>query len=225
MRRGTITWFVPGERMLSYTIKAVLDTVRKYCGNKSYSLWFETPDRNTLMKFSINKDECSVIHCERESTKDSADKLIGDHYDMEIKSYVTDFESVILPGEMSVTTFIETSSFGENNSVSVNFDAQLFVRVFKLMRDRVWFSVQIGNEMKDCHYIDRKMYFSETVGNIRRLVQTDLYKFFSEYGAYDIRLFCPLSGKITVDTLRDREMLYAEEKGLTFEYKAHAGGK
>lgn len=168
--------------MLAYTIKLVVDVLHKNCGAKEFCLEAYDPKEKLLLLFKINRDKIDLL------TKGQ---------DLEWIEAVDDIEMLKLPEEVKIQKLIEISpDTGETSIMEVKFEAQLFIKVFRVMKDRVCFTINSSLGMKYCYYLNRKMYYIDETEDKYSVVETNLYKFHKTNGDYGITTFSPIIGKM-----------------------------
>lgn len=188
--------------MISYTVKEVLSNIRRYCGAKSFLLKSLSESEGIAYHFHVSKEELKVSQ-------------ISDELDFSY--YVNDIEMLKLPTELKIVSLEEENDLGEKNLLELQFEAQLFIKIFRLMRDRVQFSLKSSSGVVDCIYLDRKMYFTEEMDNLYKLTETNLYKFYKKYGSYSITNFSPLVGRMDRNSLISSKKTVAEDLDMEFQ--------
>lgn len=187
--------------MISYTLKSVVANLKKFATNKEFLLKLKDSNSDTELEFHITKDMVTVTY------------FIEDD---ELLHYVDDIEMLSIPEDLTPLVLITKNSQGETSVVEIQIEAQLFVKVFNIMRDRVRFSIESTLGPKECLYFGRKMYYIDEQDSELKLVETNLYKFHKMHGDYSIRTLSPLIGKMDAEYLYSSKEQVAKDLGKEF---------
>jgi len=173
--------------MYAHTAKSVVKHLHDFCGSHHFKMKFVDPQTKMEYNFEISKGKIGLI-CAKES--------------FEVKSNVEDLEMLSLPmalvpmklvdimyasaGDGSLYEEHELNFAKEVHNVHVNQEVQVFVKLFKIMRERVTLTLKVGDEYLECYYIDGKLIYIEETDDSYTAVITDLFKFYRARGEYSI---------------------------------------
>lgn len=120
---------------------------------------------------------------------------------------IKDIEMLQLPNYFKLTKYVETE-YTANGGISsraefnISKEASFFVRLFLLMKERVYFTLMQKGKVKDCYYIDGKVFYVEEDETSYKLMGTDLYKMV-ELGSYSIFTVCSLLDQFSYSTFME----------------------
>lgn len=190
--------------MITHTLKTVVDHLHKFSGNKEFRLVVKNEQDGTTLGFNINKLGID---------------LVAEKEEFQVLEKIFDIEMLRLPENVTVISLTEISEeTGETSVLEVKFEAQLFIKVFRLMKDRVIFLMNSALGSKRCHYINRKLYYVNESEDSYTLVETNLYKFHKMHGNYEITAFSPLTGKVDNLTFVTEQCRISKDLGKTFSH-------
>jgi hypothetical protein len=152
--------------MFAHTLKSVIKLASLNVNKSIISLQGIDPKSNRIYKFDIHVDRIDV--------KISVGELEGIHS-------ITDIECLNLPPYLNMTKWSQVS-FASDGSIyreqhsNLHFDAQLFVELFRIVRERAFFTMKLNGKYVDAWYLEGKVLY--VVENEKQLVVhgTDLYK-------------------------------------------------
>lgn len=187
--------------MLAYTAKSVVKSIQSNARGRRYVLTFEKETDKSQFIFDIDKDGIILTQIENS---------------MELCQFIEDLDMVYLPEGLVALSLIEYSPHGEMHSQLVKFEAQLFVIVFRLMKDKVHLLIEKNGKIFECEYIDRRVFIKEINDDSVVLRSTNLYKLHKVEGDYNIRVFSQISVSISPDSYANDTKELAHSLGKEF---------
>lgn len=168
--------------MLAHTLKSVVKQLKNFAGDKT--IFLNTFDKKSERGYNF----------EITSSEIWMEVQIGNSAG---RSKVDDIEMIELPKFLKILSLKEESYFTyggifEEQKTNVAFEAQLFVKVFRIMKERAFFTVTQNSNYLDCYYVDGKVFYIEETDDEYKVMGTDLFKLHNSHNNY--RIF-------TVDTL------------------------
>lgn len=168
--------------MLCHTLKATLLQLKKFAGPKEFVLSLvEEGNENYKVEFTVNSVSVTAKY---------------NVNDLEWISEVNMIDDIVLPEKLRILMIKESNDMKEEKTIPVTFEAQLFVEVFRVMKDRAQFNISYEGKEAIGYYINRKMFIVEETDTEYKVIESNLYKFYRGHGHYSITLFTPLLGKI-----------------------------
>lgn len=161
--------------MLAYTAKSVVKALHQYSDYRFFKLKFEDKKSKKEYIFHINKESV------RMEVGLPGDTLLISVSDIEM----LELPKILIPISLEDRSYAPDGSIYEQHTINVRYEAQLFIKVFRIMKDRVFFTVLHEGEYIDCYYIDGKLIYLEE-GSDYNVMITDLYKFNKTHQNYRI---------------------------------------
>lgn len=193
--------------MLAYTAKAVIKAIHNYAKSRSFTLVLSSKDKTLQYSFDITKEHVKVTY------------TFGN---AEISHVVADIDTFSLPDEVVVDSLIDITQYGEKHSQSVQFEAQLFVILFRLMGDHIFLMIEKDGQMLECRYIDKKLFIVEQTDDTLTLRASNLFRYHKDNGKYEVRVFGPILSNVTPASYKEEVIAIAETTGKQFIYKEEA---
>lgn len=197
--------------MLTQTAKVVIRELQNNVGNNTIDLVLRDKRGNTTYSFAITKEN---IRVERKTEGQLA-----------INFNVKDIQMLTLPDILTCLSITETSYVNgvkdksrifERHETFVRYEAQMFVRVFRIMRERVEFTMVQDNKHYDCYHIDGKVFFVEETEDEYKLMGTDLFELNKTHPDYRILHISRLGGNMDYRTFVDHQNQIADKLNKTF---------
>jgi hypothetical protein len=163
--------------LLAYTVKAVIKALHQYSDYKTFKVTFQDRKEGTVYIFHVNKEQVKLEY--------------GKPDDALLMIKVEDIEMLKLPKHL-IAIKLEDISYApdgkiyEMHTICVKYEAQLFIKVFRVMKDRVFFTVFHDKNYIDCYYIDGKLIYIEEDDQDFNVMITDLYKLHKTHENYKI---------------------------------------
>lgn len=191
--------------MLAYTAKVVVKSLYEYCGTKLFELRLRDKQSRHYY-FFVSKDGINISY--------------GTEGNM-IRSKVEDIEMLSLPNRLIPFFFEEKSlnsdgkGFFEQHTLNIKYEAQLFVKIFRIMKERLAFTVFHEGNYIDCFHIDGKLLYVEETDTDYYVVGTDLYKFHRTHENYEIININGLMSRYDFASFMEEQTTIARELGKT----------
>jgi hypothetical protein len=152
--------------MLSHTLKSVVKSFKNYADDKKIS--FTAKDINSQRLYCFNIDKDSVL----------VDINSGE---LSSRQAIEDVEMFSLPSHFKVLQVIERTytpdgAIFEEQTANVSYEAQLFLKLFRMMKERVFFRFMHDGAMHDCYFIDGKVFYIEETDDEYKLMGTNLFR-------------------------------------------------
>lgn len=162
--------------MLAYTVKSVVKALHQYSDYKFFKLKLKDRKENKIYIFHINRDQIK-LECGPEG-----DTILMNVPDIEMLKLPKRF----IPVSLEDVSYAPDGSIFEQHIIHVKYEAQLFIKVFRIMKDRVYFTVLHEGNYIDCFYIDGKFIYLEEKDSDYNVMITDLHNFYKTHGHYKI---------------------------------------
>lgn len=196
--------------MLGYTVKNYLNNLIKVAGDNKYEIEFigneskrrytfniskavrskEEPEEEPITPVVVNKGKYNKVRREQRLPKVF---VVLETEDVCLRQPIEDINEFVFKDEtLTPVNFIETIFKGDDeiyecNSIKIHYPAQLYVKVFKLMRDRVSFMFRDNtNEYYYCYYVEGKVLFIEETDTEYIVRGTNLYHLANSHPDYEI---------------------------------------
>jgi len=197
--------------MLSVTFKSVL----KLLANTTNFSGLVTGNKVTIEAF--DEDETKYVFTVQSRVVRMAVKSEKGDFDQT----VTDLEMLTLP-ELTVKTvtnetFTQSGDPYDSYTIYVTYNAQVFVMVCRLIKERALFRIRHFDNVFDAHYIDGKLYFHKEDETTIKLCGTNLFALNKEMPDYEVLYIDNLPGNITYRTLNERFESTARTVGKKLE--------
>lgn len=194
--------------MIAYTLRNVVKCLQEYGGQKQFKLTLRDKKARLYHQFYIHNK--SVIWSR------------GKTLDFEMKEAVDNIQTLILPKRFEVVMFEELATqpngeLFEKNVINVKYEGQLFVKIFRILRDRVSFTILHGGKYIDCYHIDGKVMYIEETENRYKVIITDLFKLNRTYPDYVILTINGLMSRYSFRAFLEEHSDVAKKLGKVFE--------
>lgn len=151
--------------MFAQTLKSVVKVIKGSINGSVVTLDSENDRHGRRYKFTISKDKIVMVIAQGE---------------LEGTQVVDDIEMLSIPPYLNVTSWHEVSfdargEVFEEQHLNLHYEAQLFVRLFRLMRERAQFSMKLNDRYVNAYYVDGKVLYIEETDNAYEVIGTDLY--------------------------------------------------
>ena len=170
-----------------------------------------TPEKKDYI-FTIHKGEVSLAY-------GIMDKLM-------VECKVEDVELLSLPSQFTIISFEDRiltpngDIFEEHLLRNIKYEGQFFIRLFRIMKDRAFFTVISDKKYYDCYYIDGKLFYIEETPKEYKVMGTDFHKLHLSLENYQILVVNPLSSRYDYATFMDEHDRVANTLGKEFrKYK------
>ena len=196
--------------MLGFTVKNYLNNLIKVAGDNKYEIEFigneskrrytfniskavkgkEESEEEPIAPVVVNKGKYNKVRKEQRPPKVF---VILETEDVCLRQPIDDINEFVFKHEtLTPVNYIETMFKGDDeieecNSIKIHYPAQLYVKVFKLMRDRVSFMFRDNtNEYHYCYYVEGKVLFIEETAKEYIVRETNLYHLANSHPDYEI---------------------------------------
>lgn len=193
--------------MKKCTIKQIVQ-ILSMSGRSGYGLEFE----NRCYKFSYE-----INICGSETIKVG---LFDKNTELTVNYLVEDFSA--LPVEesnpLSITEYKWTSqgSLVEESKSFLYRELELFLKVFKSLKDQAMFLIQNERETKVCYFVNTRVFYVEEKLDVYELHELSLFKLYSIMSRPKIISIGPLPKKYTYRTFFTEHNDIATERGKKF---------
>lgn len=163
--------------MLVHTLKNVLKYFQMYTKDDKYIISCKGNNTNYDYTFTVTKEGVSLL------LKTGEFEVMDPIGDIELYIFkdkdftIKKFEEVKFRSGETIYEKLESNIF---------YEAQLFVKVFRVMNERVVFTFVCDNVFYDCYYVDGKVYYIMEDDDSYRLHGTDLFKLAQSHKNYRI---------------------------------------
>ena len=197
--------------MLAFTVKNYLSNLIKVTGDNKYEIEFVGNESKrhytfTISKAVVKKEElkekeadASIAFTKGKGNKQNREQILPKVFvilqtdDVTLRQPIEDIneftfkDETLTPINLVETIFKGDDEIYECNRIKIHYPAQLYVKVFKLMRDRVSFMFRDNtNEYHYCYYVEGKVLFIEENDKEYIVRGTNLYYLANSHPDYEI---------------------------------------
>lgn len=175
--------------MLDVSVKNFLACLVKSSGYNEYEIEFRGKESNYIYVFQVKSDRSNMDKDVHTKPKLS---LLMKKCDSEVRFVVNDIDTLILkdkeliPSKCVETVYKGEEELYERNTLKVHYPAQLYLKLFKLMRDRVCFIFEAEGKQFQCYYVDGKVLYIEETENEYKVMGSNLFHLATIYPEYNI---------------------------------------
>lgn len=164
--------------MLAYTLKNFLKNLTRFAGNNKYILEMLGEQTGYHYKFTSHK-ELNVLITIDDKTPEIL-TTVGDIDFLHFKD--TNFKAI----KLEETIHRGSAEMYEHNVVNIYYEAQLYIKLFRLMKERVSFMFNYDNKYYYCYYIDGKALYIEETDTQYVIRGTSLFHLNKSFPGYQI---------------------------------------
>ncbi|MGL4949809.1 MAG: hypothetical protein ACRC5M_05460 [Anaeroplasmataceae bacterium] len=121
------------------------------------------------------------------------------------------------PVELIELRWTMNGSLTEKNTTNLLREAELFLKVFKVMREQSVFIIQDDKNTKICHYINSRVFYTECTESEYYVHELNLFKLYSSMRNSSIALISPLPRKYSVKDFFTEQYDIAVQKKKRFK--------
>lgn len=194
--------------MLAYTTKSVIKCLRDFGEAREFDVLFRERKENNFYNFNVNKGKITLTITDEEKNL-SASYVVKDIEMLKLPH-------ILIPVQLVERTYVSDGREYEKNTINVKYEAQLFVKVFRVMRDRVMVTISHEGNFMDCYHIDGKLLYIVEDDSEYQVHITDLYKFYKTHENYYILNISGLLNRYDYSAFMEKHSSIARELGKTF---------
>ena len=197
--------------MLTYTLKNYINYLNEYAEDNKYELIVRGMQTKYIYKFTIKDGIMLSI------SKGSVDRLLLKIEDIE--NLQLDDEH-FKPVKLTETTYRPDNTVYEKSEKNIYYEVQLYIKLFRLMRERVNFVFKHRNKFYYCYYVDGKILYIEEDENNYNVRGTDFFTLGTTHAGFKILYVSPSIERLKYGDFLDVHNKCAITKHKTFnKYK------
>lgn len=194
--------------MLAYTLKNYIYNLSKYAGSNAYEFKFDG---------YITHNKYTIL------IKDGITLTVETPNGLAVRTAVTDvyklkfYDKLLIPKSLEEISFRPDGMEFEKNFANIYYEAQLYVKLFRLMKERVNFTFICDNKYYDCYYLDGKVFYIEETATDYRVRGTTLFKLGNTFPNYRICYVSQSLKRLQYGDYMDEQHEIANRKGKRFD--------
>lgn len=198
--------------MLAFTFKNVLKNFKLYADSNDYIIIAKGAQTGYKYVLEISKDGISCA-CSTEETSVSVYNI----QDIEMHDFTDD--SFIIE-KLIETSYKDDHSIFEKAELNISYEASLFIKLFRVMHERVYFIFKHNGNFYECYYVDGKALYIEETDKTYNVMGTELYKLSTTHPDYCILCINPPRFRLSYGDYLDKHNKIAATLGKEFtKYK------
>jgi hemin uptake protein HemP len=193
--------------MRAFTVKCVVKNIKDFCKTKHYELKFEDSRQGHEYVFEITRSGITLSY-----------GLPGE----KLRQEVDNIDMLKLP-DVLTTIGLEEKSFGpdgkkviDHHKLEFRYEAQLFIKLFRIMKERVYFTVLHNNQYFDCYSFEGKIFYVEETDTQYKVISSDLFKLNQTHEGYLILNVNSLSQKMDYENYMSQRARVARDLGKEY---------
>lgn len=194
--------------MKIYCVKNVIYWLDRFKRKNRYEVIFKGVNNKLNYKFKI-QDNVTLDISSDDETIDTC-STIKDLYRIDLGD--TEFT----PISFKEITYKSDTEVFEENFTSIYFPAQLYVKLFKIMNERVNFTFRVDDRYFDAYHIDGKVLYTSEDNTEFRVIGTTLFQLAKTYPNYEILNICYPSKRLSYGEFLDKQDGIAKKKYKKF---------
>lgn len=198
--------------MLVFVIKNYLNELKDNMGRNKYELIFTGAETGYQYKFSMRKDKDEVAETvlEISTSETSVRSVIKDIHLMDLK------DKNLTPVSLNETIFKDEDELYENNFIQIYYPAQLYLKLFRTMKERVSFMFRCEDAYYYAYYVDGKVLYVEETDTGYIMHGTSLYRLGTTHPDYEILVVNKPLKRYQYGEFLDLHHSIAKKKGKEF---------
>lgn len=165
--------------MKAYTLKNYLSNLVRFAGNNTYILEMLGEQTNCKYTFKVFKKLSLVMD---DGNPDTPELLMNiDNID-----FVQFKDKTFKPVRLEESIPRGTSDLFERNEINIFYEAQMYIKLFRLMKERVSFMFVCNGKYYYCYYIDGKALYIEEDEKHYIVKGTSLFHLSKNHPGYQI---------------------------------------
>ena len=164
--------------MVAYTLKNFLKYLKKFAGNNKYTLELLGEQTGYNYKFTVHKELDVLIYVDENSPNILTSVEDIDFLHFNDKS----FKAI----KLEETVHRGYSEMYEHSVINIYYEAQLYIKLFRLMKERVSFMFRYNDKYYYCYYIDGKVLYIEENEEQYIVRGTSLFHLNKSFPGYEI---------------------------------------
>lgn len=195
--------------MRIFTLKNYINWLNKYKYRNKYTLEFRGDQTSLVYKFTLHNK--LVLEVYNPSTPE-----IGVLYEVQ-DLYRTVFnDESLTPVKFTETSFRQEDEVYESVNANIYYPAQLYVKLFRVMKERVNFIFKANDDFYYCYYVDGKVLYVNEDDTEYRLIGTTLFELAKRFHNYEIMAVSAPAKRLSFGEYLDKENEIANKKCKTF---------
>lgn len=199
--------FHGGEVMKECTIKQIIQILSS-SGKSGYCLEFENKSFKFAYKINISGSDSISVNVTSKDNDFNMDYLVNDVNDLPAT------ESK--PLSISEYKWTAQGSLVEESKSFLYRELELFLKVFKSLKDQAMFLIQNDKETKICYYVNTRVFYVEERLDVYELHELSLFKLYSIMNRPKIVSVGPLPKKYTYRSFFTEHNQIATDSGKKF---------